>query len=149
MDVDVVKKIQVEYSKSDNLIVALDQHDNLHIAMHIGQGAYDSRPVERFVDEIRETVSELYQSGQFMLDGTRLSYPGCPTLRRLRVKDTMKQEFILCSVKMWAGSDESALNWYETETIAALGMTAKSAVESGLFIELVDYIEGINLGGDA
>ena len=66
MDVDVVKKIQVEYSKSDNLIVALDQHDNLHIAMHIGQGAYDSRPVERFVDEIRETVSELYQSGQFM-----------------------------------------------------------------------------------
>ena len=52
-------------------------------------------------------------------------------------------------VKMWAGSDESALNWYETETIAALGMTAKSAVESGLFIELVDYIEGINLGGYA
>ncbi|GAC12638.1 hypothetical protein GCHA_4721 [Paraglaciecola chathamensis S18K6] len=149
MDVDVVKKIPVEYSKSDKLIVALDQHDNLHIAMYIGQGAYDSRPVERFVDEIKETVIEPYQSEQFILDGTIISYPGCPVLRRLKVKDTMQQEFILNRVKMWTGSDEAALNWYETETIAAFGMTAKSAVGSGFFNELIDYIESISQGGYA
>ncbi|MBJ2137446.1 hypothetical protein P4S73_25065 [Paraglaciecola sp. Hal342] len=84
MDKDIIKSIRVSYSKSDKLIVGLDAFSNLHVAMYTGQGSYDSRPIERFVDEIRDTVRQLYKAGQLIPDGTTLSSHGTVVLKRLK-----------------------------------------------------------------
>ncbi len=84
MDKDVINQIRFSYSQSDKLIVGLDESANLHVAMYTGQGTYDSRPIERFVDEIRDTVRQLYEEGQLIPDGTTLSSHGPVVLKRLK-----------------------------------------------------------------
>jgi hypothetical protein len=84
VDKDVINQIRFSYSQSDKLIVGLDASSNLHVAMYTGQGSYDSRPIERFVDEIRDTVRQLYEEGQLIPDGTTLSSHGPVALKRLK-----------------------------------------------------------------
>tara|TARA_R110001583_G_scaffold58352_1_gene174027 strand:+ start:7114 stop:7380 length:267 start_codon:yes stop_codon:yes gene_type:complete len=84
MDNNIVDKVKAKYANADKLLVGLDEYDNLHVAMYTGQGTYDSRPVDGFVDEIRETVIQLYEEGLLISQGTTLSAPGCTTLQLLR-----------------------------------------------------------------
>jgi hypothetical protein len=46
----------------------------------------------------------------------------------------------------WAGSEESALKWYETEVIPALGTTAHQFVNQVSYNELLGYLKVIRKG---
>jgi hypothetical protein len=60
-----------------------------------------------------------------------------------------QKEFILDFVEGWAGSNQAALKWYESEVISALNKTAQQAVDGGDFESVKIYLEYINEGGFA
>lgn len=57
---------------------------------------------------------------------------------------------ILRRVSAWAGGEEQALAWYRSQRIPALGgQTAESLVEAGESKAVIDYLDGVALGGFA
>lgn len=60
-----------------------------------------------------------------------------------------QEKFVLSFVQEWAGSNELALKWYETEIIPALNKTAKQAVNGGDFEAVKQYLEHIRNDGFA
>ncbi|WP_157825824.1 hypothetical protein [Colwellia sp. Bg11-28] len=67
---------------------------------------------------------------------------------RLIISDKQK-EFVLSFIHEWAGSQESALKWYESEIIPSLNKTAKQAVDGGEFEAVRQYLEHIRDDGFA
>ncbi len=67
-------------------------------------------------------------------------------LVRLMISDKQK-EFVLSFIHEWAGSQESALIWYESEIIPSLNKTAKQAVDGGEFEAVRQYLEHIQYDG--
>lgn len=60
-----------------------------------------------------------------------------------------QKQFVINFVLDWAGSSKNAERWYQKEFIPALNMTPMQAVETGNFVSLKVYLEGIKLGGYA
>jgi hypothetical protein len=60
-----------------------------------------------------------------------------------------QRQYILKRVSQWAGNDTLALNWFNQETIPAIGCTAQQAIDGGEFDALNDYLDIISLGGYA
>jgi hypothetical protein len=60
-----------------------------------------------------------------------------------------KRQHILDSVNDWAGGTAQAIDWYENTRISALDCSAKQALDNGHFEAVIDYLEGIALGGYA
>ena len=64
----------------------------------------------------------------------------------LMISDEQKK-FVLSFIHEWAGSQESALKWYESEIIPSLNKTAQQAVDAGEFEAVKQYLEHIKDGG--
>jgi hypothetical protein len=60
---------------------------------------------------------------------------------------TSQEQQSISLVIEWAGSIDAAKAWYESEQIPALGSTAKVAVENGHHQAVLDYLDGIAVGG--
>jgi antitoxin component of MazEF toxin-antitoxin module len=71
------------------------------------------------------------------------------TFHKIQSKFKSKQDSILLIVRKWCRSDREALDWYNHEEIPAFKMTPREAVERGCYIELINYLESIALGGFA
>lgn len=57
---------------------------------------------------------------------------------------------ILRRVSGWAGGEEQALAWYRSQPIAAFGgLTAESLVNNGQSGQVMEYLDGISVGGFA
>lgn len=60
-----------------------------------------------------------------------------------------QKKAVISLIRTWKNSDEEAYLWFEEEFISALGCTPSSAIDSGRFDAVVDYLESIGHGGYA
>ncbi len=89
-------------------------------------------------------------AGSDLTQSRKIRFKGKWTLASKRPADLKETSEIISRICEWAGGEDQARAWYRSQPISAFGdQTAEAMVKAGKASLVLDYLDGIAVGGFA